>query len=130
MNKHVGETLHEQFYAAVDQELMYIRDLGANRNLILASANQSAFEALLIIIAGSAAGRGVPVYEAVTSVRSKFSSQAGVLNRIKTMRAAGLIAETPGAKNSQVCLVPSDLLLRDLVPVLNARHLLRSLPRE
>jgi hypothetical protein len=105
---------------AVAAELAYLRQLGANENLAFASANLGAFEALLIIIQNGE--HGLPVYQAVANVRTPFSGPAGIINRLKTLRSLGLLEEVSGAKKSQVCLVPSEKLMRDIYPVLAARH--------
>jgi hypothetical protein len=105
---------------AIDSELGHIRQLGANENLVFASSNLGAYEALLTIIQNGE--RGLPVYQAVGNVRTRFSGSAGVINRLQAMRRLGLLEEKSGAKKSQVCLVPSERLLRDLFPVLGARH--------
>ncbi|WP_211096749.1 hypothetical protein, partial [Phaeovulum veldkampii] len=84
------------------------------------SANLGAFEALLIIIQNGE--HGLPVYQAVANVRTPFSGPAGIINRLKTLRRLGLLDEKPGAKKSQVCLIPSEKLMRDIYPVLAARH--------
>lgn len=101
-------------------ELEYVRKLGATDNLILASTNLGAYEAILYIL--SSADEGVPVYEAINSVRSRFSSQSGIIGRIKAMRSAGLIEERQGRKKSQVYLAPSEELIRELGPVLFSKY--------
>lgn len=106
--------------SAIAGELNYIRSLGSNDSLVVACANLSAYEALLIILSGDETG--VPVYQAITNVSSRFSSQAGVLNRINALRKLGLLDEKPGVKKSQVCLVPSKKLIQELGPILAARH--------
>jgi hypothetical protein len=105
---------------AVNAELAHLRRLGANENLAFASSNLGAYEALLIIIQNGE--HGIPVYQAVASVRTPFSGPAGVINRLKAMRSLGLLEEKIGLKKSQVCLVPSDKLLEDFFPVLSARY--------
>lgn len=104
----------------IDAELAHIRRLGANENLAFASSNLSAYEALLIILQNGE--RGIPVYEAVANVRTPFSGPAGVINRLKAMRELGLLEERPGIKKSQVCLVASKAVLRDIQSVLSAQH--------
>ena len=105
---------------AVTAELAYLRQLGANENLAFASSNLGAFEALLIIMQNSE--HGMPVYQAVASVRTPFSGPAGIINRLKALRSLGLLEEKSGTKKSQICLIPSEKLMRDLYPVLAARH--------
>jgi len=103
-----------------DAELDHLRQLGANENLAFACSNLGAYEALLLIIRNRE--HGIPVYEAVASVRTPFSGPAGIINRLKALRRLGLLEEKAGTKKSQVCLVPSEQLLRDIYPVLSARH--------
>ena len=105
---------------AAHSELEHIIRLGSDPNLILASANLGAYEAVLNLIASG--DQGVPVYNLVTSVRSRFASQAGIISRIRSMRERGLIDEREGTKKSQVCLVPSERLVELLGPVLLKRH--------
>lgn len=78
-------------------ELEYVRPLGGDEDLILASANLGAYEAILhLLMAGE---EGIPVYQLVTQTKSEFSSQAGLISRLRKMRRLGLIEERPGAKN-------------------------------
>jgi len=120
MAEDYGAPGNQLFQQAVNAELAYLRQLGANENLAFASSNLGAFEALLIIIQN--AEHGLPVYQAVANVRTPFSGPAGIINRLKTMRRLGLLDEKPGAKKSQVCLIPSEKLMRDIYPVLADRH--------
>lgn len=106
--------------AAAQAELDYVRKLGSNDNLVLASANLGAYEALLLIL-GSDDG-AMPVYQAVTNVQSRFSSQSGIIGRIRAMRQLGLLGERPGIKKSQVCLAPTEKLLKDLGPALLQKY--------
>lgn len=105
---------------AAASELEYLRNLGSDPDLILATANLGGYEAVLRLIA--AGDHGLPVYQLVTSVQSRYASQAGVISRIRAMRDRGLIEERSGAKKSQVCLVPSKYLLQQLGPILANRH--------
>jgi hypothetical protein len=105
---------------AATAELDYIRSLGTNPNLILATANLGAYEAILYIM--SSDEWGVPVYQAITNVRSGYSTQSGILARLRAMRKLGLVEDRPGHKKSQVCLAPSQSLLRELGPLLLKRH--------
>lgn len=102
--------------AAAERELRAIRQLGEHSDLVAATANLSAYEALLYIIC--AGEPGVPVYKAVESVKSRYSSQSGVINRLKAMRRTGLLEERPGRKKSQVYLAPSEKLMAKLGPIL------------
>lgn len=105
---------------AVDAELDYILGLGTNDNLLLATANLSAYEALLHIMRSD--DGGIPVYQALANVKSRYSTQSGILARLKAMRQLGLIEERQGPKRSQVCLVPSQKLLDDILPILQRKH--------
>lgn len=120
MTQEVGMQRNQRLQKAVSAELDYLRQLGANGNLTFASSNLSAYEALLIIIQNWE--DGLPVYQAISNVRTRFSGPAGIVNRLRTMRSLGLLEEKPGAKKSQVCLVPSEQLVRDLYPILAARR--------
>lgn len=115
-----GASGNQLIQEAVNAELAYLRQLGSNENLAFASSNLSAFEALLTIIQNGE--HGLPVYQAVASVRTPFSGPAGIINRLTAMRRLGLLEEKPGAKKSQVCLVPSEKLMQDIYPVLATRH--------
>lgn len=108
------------FQAAARSELDFIRALGSSNNLVLATANLGAYEALLFMLA--AGDSGAPVYQAVTNVKSRYSSQSGIITRLRAMRQLGLIDELPGPKKSQVCLTPSHKLLCELGPLLLKRH--------
>jgi hypothetical protein len=104
---------------AVASEIEYIRALSSNKNLLLATSNRGAYEALLHIIK---AGRtGVPVYRAISSVASSPSSQSGILLRLRAMRTAGIIDEVVGSKKSNVNLVASDEIVDALHPILIRR---------
>jgi len=105
---------------AVDAELDYIHRLGTNNNLLLATSNLSAYEALLHIIRSDESG--IPVYQALGSVKTRYSTQSGILTRLKTMRQLGLVEERQGHKRSQVCLAPSQKLLDDIFPILLRNH--------
>jgi capsular polysaccharide export protein len=120
MAEDFGASGNQLIQAAVNAELAYLRQLGANENLAFASANLGAFEALLIIIQNGE--HGLPVYQAVANVRTPFSGPAGIINRLKTLRRLGLLEEKPGAKKSEVCLAPSEKLIRDICPVLFVGH--------
>ena len=106
--------------AAVLAELDHLRRLGADEGLALVTSNLSAYEAVLLVMLGGDAG--VPIYQAVTSVQSRYSSQAGVLSKIKAMRSAGLLDEKPGAKKSQVCLSVSEGVMAAITPILLDKH--------
>lgn len=105
---------------SASDELEHVRRLGCDDDLILASANLGVFEALLLLL--SAEEAGTPVYQVVTGVQTRFSSQSGVISRLRTLRERGLIDERPGRKRSQVCLFPSERLLKKLGPLLLDRN--------
>jgi hypothetical protein len=115
-----GPSGNRSLQEAVNAELAYLRPLGANENLAFASSKLGALEAILIIIQSGDAG--LPVYQAVANTRTPFSGPAGKINRLRAMRSLGLLEEKSGAKKSQVCLVPSEKLMRDLYPVIAARR--------
>lgn len=110
----------EYLRSAVEAEIDHIRKLGSTSSLRFASANLGAYEALLSIVSGGECG--IPIYQAIANVRSRFTSQAGIITRIRAMRELGLIEERPGRKRSQVCLTPSAELLSELKPILLARY--------
>lgn len=116
----IGEFYSSRLVDAAAEELDFVRSLGSNRDLMLASANQGAWEALLIVL--SAGESGIPVYQAVEAVESSYSSRSGIVGRMRAMRASGLLDERSGKKRSQVCLVPSPRLIRQLGPVLTRKY--------
>jgi hypothetical protein len=65
---------------------------------------------------------GTPVYQVITNVKTRYTSQSGILNRLRAMRELGLIEELQGPKRSQVCLAPSSKLIKALAPVLLERQ--------
>jgi len=105
---------------SVDAELHYLRKIGSSNNLLYACGNLGAFEALLNIIKNRE--KGVPVYEAVASVSTAFTGNAGILNRLKHLRKLELLDEKSGEKKSQVCLVPTEKLLQEIGPILCDRY--------
>jgi hypothetical protein len=116
----MNDELHEDSFAklrsAAMSEMEYIRQLGNNDDLRMATANLGAFEAILYIIAEQE--RGVPVYNAISNVKSRYAGQSGILVRLRAMRELGLLEERAGAKKSQVCLFPSSRLITQLGPIL------------
>jgi hypothetical protein len=105
---------------AATAELNYVRDLGSSPNLLLASGNLGAYEALLYIM--TAGDAGVPVYEVIKNVETRYCTQSGILLRLKAMREIGILEERPGKKKSQVCLAASEQIVRELGPLLLARQ--------
>lgn len=101
--------------ACVDAELDYIRGAGATEGLAFAFRNPSTFEAVLTVL--RAGEEGVPVFEAITSVRSRFSAQVGVIQRIRKLREAGVLEDRPGLKGNQVRLVASEHLFSFIYPL-------------
>lgn len=97
-------------------EIDFVKALGSKNSLILASSNLGAFEVVLRLMQHRE--EGLPVYQAVKDVQSKFSSQSGILKRLNLMREAGLIESQPGKKASQVNLFLSEAFLADLAPVI------------
>jgi hypothetical protein len=106
--------------SAATAELNYVRDLGSSSNLLLASGNLGAYEALLYILTSGDAG--VPVYEVVKNVETRYCSQSGILLRLRAMREIGIIEERAGKKKSQVCLAVSEQFAREIGPLLLARQ--------
>lgn len=105
---------------AAEAELFHVRRLGSSPDLIFASLNPGAYEALLHIVIHRE--NGSPVYQVLESVQTRYSTSSGILSRLRTMRELGLIEARPGQKRSQVCLVPSERLLKQLGPVLVKRQ--------
>ena len=101
-------------------ELEYVRALGSQRSLMMASANLGAFETVLLI--ALAQDEGVPVYEAVRATKSRFCSHSGILKRLRNLRKEGIIEERSGQKKSEVHLMASKDFRRDLVRVLGEKH--------
>lgn len=97
-------------------ELDYIRRLGTNRDLVAATGNVGAYEALLILL--SSDDFSMPVYKLLGTVQTQYSGHAGILGRLKIMRQLGLIDEIEGIKRSQVCLQPSAQLIEQIGPIL------------
>lgn len=89
---------------AADAVLDHFRRLDPNDDPITATANLGAYEALLALVAG--AEGGTSVHQALTNVTSRNTSQSGILARLNSMRALGLIEGLLGPKRSQVCLAP------------------------
>lgn len=106
----------EHLKRAATTELEHIRKLGSNLDLVMATSNLGAYEALLMMLAEGDAG--LPVYKLVTEVESRYASQSGIITRLRAMRQRGLVVERPGRKKSQVLLAASDDLIRQLGPVL------------
>lgn len=105
---------------AATAEMNYVRDLGSRPNLLLASGNLGGYEALLYIMTSGDAG--VPVYEVIKNVETRYCSQSGILLRLKAMREIGILEERQGKKKSQVCLAASERIVRELGPLLLARQ--------
>ena len=97
------------FTERIKSELTCVRRIGSDPNLIAVASNMGVYEAVLhIVLAGPS---GISVSETVDAVQSKFTSRAGILNRLKMLREAGLIYSVPGPKKSQVNLVASGELI-------------------
>jgi hypothetical protein len=105
---------------AASSEIEYLRNLGTNTDLLLATGNLGAYEALLYIL--SCEENGSPVYEVLQNVKSRYSSQSGILNRLRAMRQLGMLEERAGRKKSQVVLAPSEKLIRELGPILLKKY--------
>jgi hypothetical protein len=116
MNDELQEDSLAKLRSAAMSEMEYIRQLGNNHDLRMATANLGAFEAVLYIIAEQE--RGVPVYSVISNVKSRYAGQSGILVRLRAMRELGLLEQRPGVKKSQVCLFPSSRLITQLEPIL------------
>lgn len=100
------------FADRIAAEMKCVRRLGSDPYLIAIASNMGVYEAVLhIVMAGP---EGISITETVEAVQSKFTSRAGILNRLKNLREAGLIESVGGEKKSQVNLVASDELLSSL----------------
>ena len=117
-----ADTLSDDLWLrnAAQDELSYIRALGKDPELILATANLGGYEAILQLIAS---GSAMPVYELIAGVQSRYASHSGIISRIKAMRDRGLLEASQGPKKSQVCLAPSQALLAQLRPILMSRSI-------
>lgn len=105
---------------AISSELRYIRRLGASHDMILATSNLGAYEAVLLIAAEGP--EGLLVYKAIDGVSSRYCSQSGIIKRLKLLREAGLLYERPGEKKSQVYLSASEKLIDQLRDALMERR--------
>lgn len=101
-------------------ELSYIRALGSKRSLAIAASNLGAYEAILMIML--AGDDGLPVYEAIQGVESRFCSQSGLLKRLRILRTEGLIEHRIGRKRSEVRLVVSTRFYEELLSVLQRKY--------
>jgi hypothetical protein len=108
------------FGEATAAELRHIRSLGSSNTLVMATENLGGYEALLMLLCNQ--GVGMPVYDVVSGVQSRYASQSGLLKRLGVMRKAGLIVDGPGRKKSQVCLYASEPLVEELGPILLQNH--------
>lgn len=104
----------------INRELDFIRGVGTNRNLLLATSNQGAFEALLMLMLEQE--DGLPVYRTLEQVQSRYASQSGIIKRLRMLRDAGLIETKPGRKGSEVCLAPSQEIIAELYPFLERKY--------
>lgn len=103
----------------VNRELDFVRSVGTDRNLILATSNQGAFEALLMLMLEHE--EGLPVYRTLEQVRSRYASQSGIIKRLRVLREAGLIEARPGRKGSEVYLAPSREIIESLGSLLDQK---------
>jgi hypothetical protein len=103
----------------IEAEIQYLESLGSDPNLLFISSNLGGYEAVLKLIASG--HKGIPVYELVTGIKSRFVSQAGLISRLRTMRDRGLLVDAQGEKRSQVVLHPSDDVRERIFDVLATR---------
>ena len=73
------------------EEIAYLQYLGSKRSLILAASNLGAYEAVLHIL--QCDDDGLPVYQALEKVQSRFCSKSGLLKRLRVLRNEGLLEE-------------------------------------
>jgi hypothetical protein len=112
--------MEREIRAAADVELEHIRRLGRTTDLVFATGNLGAYEALLLLLRSEAGS--APIYETLSAVTTRYSSQSGILKRFRVMRDVGLLEERDGSKRSQVYLAPSERLLNELAPILMQKH--------
>lgn len=105
---------------AVQAQLDYIRRLGSTPAMVMVSANQGAYEVILNLL--KHIETGLPVYKALNEVQSNFSSHSGIIKRIRTLREHGLISSMPGIKGSETLLMPSNMLLAELMPAIEQKY--------
>jgi DNA-binding transcriptional ArsR family regulator len=103
----------------VSRQLDFVRRVGTDKNLILATSNQGAFEALLMLMLEHE--EGMPVYRTLEQVQSRYASQSGIIKRLRVLREAGLIEARPGRKGSEVYLAPSSDIINALGPLLEQK---------
>jgi predicted transcriptional regulator len=104
----------------ITRELDFIRGVGTSRNLLLATSNQGAFEALLMLMLEQE--DGLPVYRTLEQIQSRYASQSGIIKRLRMLREAGLIETKPGRKGSEVCLAPSKEIMAELRPFFDRKY--------
>lgn len=104
----------------ITRELDFIRGVGTSRNLLLATSNQGAFEALLMLMREHEAG--LPVYQTLEQIQSRYASQSGIIKRLRMLRDEGLIEARPGRKGSEVCLAPSKKIMAELRPFFDRKY--------
>ena len=119
-NDYSKEISESKFQTLISAELNFIRSMGSKTDLILMASNMAAYEVVLMLLSNPI--DGIPVYTAISKAESNYSSQSGILKRLKLMRDAGLIETAPGKKGSEVCLVPSAKLLDEYVPLLADKY--------
>lgn len=113
-------TLVSALREAAFTELEHVRALGADNDLVLLTANLGGYECVLNLLASGESG--VPVYQLISSVKSRYASHAGLISRIRMLRERGLLEERVGKKKSQVLLAPSKSLIDQLGPILINRN--------
>ena len=83
----------------ITRELEFIRNVGTRKNLLMATSNQGAYEAFLMLML--ARQDGFPVYQTLEQIQSRYASQSGIIKRLRMLRDAGLIEAKPGRKGSE-----------------------------
>lgn len=117
LNNYASE--HDIGLIAIQSELSMVQKLGSDEDLIMVASNKGAYEAILWVL--HAGEKGLPVYDVVASVTSRFASQSGILHRLRLMREHGLLMAKPGPKKSQVMLCASDRLKSKIIPLMIER---------
>jgi hypothetical protein len=106
----------QQYKKCISIELKFVKSMVSQRDLYLIGSNIAAYEIVLLLLKNPI--EGIPVYKAISQSGSNNSSQSGTLKKIKLLRDAGLIDAVSGRKGSEVCLVPSEKLMRTFFPLL------------
>jgi hypothetical protein len=105
---------------AADAELGHVRRLGSHEDPTMVTEHLGANTALVSIIVGAEVGP--PACQVITNVKTRYTSQSGILNRLRAMQELGLIEGLQGPKRSQVWPAPSSKLMKALASVFLERQ--------